>query len=419
MIKKLKKVQEYLEGDYKAEFMGRRSGEFYTGSMTIIEDGCAGTMYFDKGVVTGIAEGEPADGIQFGLSMPGRLWNEMPNFKRSFRMMSITYCLDPELKVFGDAIWQRTYMHTFGYVALLYSYVRDGITPFSDWPERDPDPAFNPGPYHVRGFYRCVNGVKVYYETNDAPDDRATIICLHTAGRESRQYHELFELFAGKYRCYALDMPGHGKSWPLPGNELIRTPEDFGKWIHDMTVELGVENPIYIGCSYAGGIVYHMAQEYGARAIMCMQGCDNTYLPDGNIRTAMFNHPASNPACGQIETSDTLMGRKTPQSRIDFIKWGVVGESGFIKQADYQVTNAFNASDKMDRITCPVRIMQGLDDVAYTYAKAKGSLDRLVNCKNKKLIPVEGSGHFICVENPELVARELDEMILQMEAEGI
>src|SRR5699024_3558396 len=111
----------------------------------------------------------------------------------------------------------------------------------------------------IQGFYITVNGVKIYCETNNGPEDGDTIIALHTAGRENRQYHEVMDLLADKHRIISFDMPAHGKSWPLPGNEVVDNHVDYGKWVWDVIQELGVENPILMECSMGGNIMYHMA----------------------------------------------------------------------------------------------------------------------------------------------------------------
>ena len=52
----------------------------------------------------------------------------------------------------------------------------------------------------ITGGYINVNGVKTYYETNNGPHNpKGTIIALHTAGRETRQYHGMMEYWADQY----------------------------------------------------------------------------------------------------------------------------------------------------------------------------------------------------------------------------
>lgn len=72
----------------------------------------------------------------------------------------------------------------------IYSYIREDKPLYYDIPERNSEPVAFPNSIDIiRGFYITVNGVKIYVETNDGPEDRPAIVCLHTAGRDNRQYH--------------------------------------------------------------------------------------------------------------------------------------------------------------------------------------------------------------------------------------
>ena len=47
----------------------------------------------------------------------------------------------------------------------------------------------------ITGGYIIVNGIKTYYETNNGPHNpKGTIVALHTAGRDCRQYHGMMDL---------------------------------------------------------------------------------------------------------------------------------------------------------------------------------------------------------------------------------
>lgn len=264
----------------------------------------------------------------------------------------------------------------------------------------------------IRGFYIKVNGVNIYCETNDGPKDNS-IICLHTAGRETRQYHEMMEILKDKYYMVSFDMPGHGKSWPLPGNEVVNNYHDYGKWIWDVIQELEIENPVIIGCSMGGNIVYHMAIEYPVRAICSMQGSDYTPTVNENI-LELLNHPYVSCQHSHLEFTECLIGSATSQERRDFIMWGVMSEIGKTKQGDLTQYNGFDVRDKMDQITCPVLIIQGLDDAIATGEMAEVAASRLVNAEKVIYKPIEDYGHFIIVENPELTAQYLDEFMLSL-----
>lgn len=266
----------------------------------------------------------------------------------------------------------------------------------------------------ITGFYVKVNGINIYCETNNAPDDRATIICLHTAGRENRQYHDMMNIFAGKYKMISFDMPAHGKSWPLPGNKVINNYKDYGKFVWSVIQELGVDNPIVIGCSMGGNIVYHIAQEYPVRAIVSMQGSDYTPTIDERI-LELLNHPYVSCQHSHLEFSECLIGKATTQERKDFILWGVMSEIGITKQGDLTQYNGFDVRDKMDKVTCPTLVIHGLDDQIATEEMAKATIARITNCKKLVYKPIPDYGHFILVENPEKVCEYMDEFIAQLD----
>jgi len=262
----------------------------------------------------------------------------------------------------------------------------------------------------IQGFYISVNGIKIYCETNNGPENGNVIICLHTAGRENRQYHDMMEILKDKYKMISFDMPAHGKSWPLPGNKVINNHVDYGKFVWAVIEELGVKDPIVIGCSMGGNIVYHLAQEYPVKAICSMQGADYTPSINEDI-LELLNHPYVNPQHSHLEFSECLIGKATSQERRDFILWGVLSEIGITKQGDLTQYNGFDVRDKMDQITCPVLVVQGLDDKIATGEMAEETISRLTNCDNLVYKPIPDYGHFILVENPELVSEYLDEFI--------
>ncbi|MGP6138648.1 MULTISPECIES: alpha/beta fold hydrolase [unclassified Jeotgalibaca] len=261
----------------------------------------------------------------------------------------------------------------------------------------------------VTGYYIKVNGVKIYCETNNGPGED-TIICLHTAGRDNRQYHDIMDNLSDKYNMISFDMPAHGKSWPLPGNEVVNTFQDYGKWIWDVVTELGVENPIIIGCSMGGNIVYHMAIEYPVKAIVSMQGAAHTDTINEKI-LELLNHPYVNPQHSHLEFSECLIGSATTQERRDFIMWGVMTEIGKTKQGDLTQYGSFDVRDRMSEIKCPVMVIQGLDDAIATGEMAEKTVAMLTNAERVEYKPIEDYGHFIIVENPELVSEYLDEFV--------
>jgi len=415
MIERLEKVKEYLNGPGAPLFLDYYAAEHYTGYITIKEDSEIGYLKLNKGHIDEVGLGDaPAGETVIGAGGAGRIWDHLKDYwQRSIQTVNVNFANDPEWGVVGPTLLNRQFNTVLSHVCRIYSYVRDGDAVFCDAPERDPSNPVDTDFSYVRGFYINVKGNKTYVETNDGPTDKGIIIALHTAGRECRQYHDLMKIFKNKYRIYAPDMPGHGKSMPYPGLKVVSSNEEYIKWIWDVTCALGVDRPIYIGCSMAGGITLYMAAEHpdAVRAVVCMQGNDDTAVGDPSGMIPLLGHPANNPAVTQRDFSDSMVGAKTSQARVDFIRWGVQTEIATLKKGDFSCCFFLDIKDRMPEVRCPVRMIEGTDDTIYTVKMAEGTIERLVNCPDKKLVVVEGYGHFIAVERPERVAEVIDELI--------
>jgi len=96
------------------------------------------------------------------------------------------------------------------------------------------------------------------------------LLCLHTAGSDTRQYRGLMndpDILA-RFRVISFDLPWHGKSSPPAGwhAETYRlTAQHYVQTILAVVDALGLAHPIVMGCSIGGRVVLHLALEYAER----------------------------------------------------------------------------------------------------------------------------------------------------------
>lgn len=263
----------------------------------------------------------------------------------------------------------------------------------------------------ITGHYIQVNGIKTYYESNDGPDEN-TLLCLHTAGRECRQYHGMMELLENKYRLVAPDIPAHGKSWPLPGNKAITDIDEYAKFIWDFAKALNITDCVIMGCSLGGNIVYKLAIEYEVKAIISLQGAD--YTPSiSEVSRLLMDHPHVSLQHSHIDFSNSLIGKDTGLKEREFIIWGVRQEISTAKKADLSMYNGFDVRNNMDKIRCPVLVFRGEDDWIVDKDAVSETVGRMVNAKvTIKTFP--GIGHFPAVERPEVVSKVVDEFMVSL-----
>lgn len=263
----------------------------------------------------------------------------------------------------------------------------------------------------ITGSYIMVKGIKTYYETNNGPTDKGTFVCLNTAGRDTRQYHGMMDIFADKHNMVAFDMPAHGKSWPLPGNKVINEYHAYGDFVWDFIETMKIKNPIVIGCSVGGNIVYYVAQKYPVKAIVSMQGSVHIKATANNTMLEMLDHPYCNPQYSHFDFTESQIGRNATPAARDFILWGVCQENGRTKKGVLTLYNNFDVREGLKNITCPVMVIRGEDDWNVPESICQEAMDGLVNAKKVVWKPIPGYGHFIIVEAPEVLCKAMEEFL--------
>ncbi|MDR7097454.1 alpha/beta fold hydrolase [Hydrogenophaga laconesensis] len=96
------------------------------------------------------------------------------------------------------------------------------------------------------------------------------LICLHTAGSDSRQYRGLMNdpAVTSRYRVIAFDLPWHGKSAPPEGfmDEAYRLDSDtYVETILAVARDMALDRPVVMGCSIGGRVVLHLLLRHAER----------------------------------------------------------------------------------------------------------------------------------------------------------
>ena len=161
-------------------------------------------------------------------------------------------------------------------------------------------------PITGRYAYLEVSGARnrVYFE--EAGEGRP-LLCLHTAGADSRQWrHLLYDTeVTGRWRVLAFDMPYHGRSTPPAGwweKEYLLTTETYARMIMAFVRALELEQPVVLGCSMGGAVVLELASRHatevsaviGLEAAGKIEGrfSDWTVMPDvdGSVGAASWTY---------------------------------------------------------------------------------------------------------------------------------
>ncbi len=229
------------------------------------------------------------------------------------------------------------------------------------------------------------------------------LLCLHTAGADSRQYRELLcdKEIGARWRIIAFDLPYHGRSTPPEGwweKEYLLTTEAYAATIMAFVRALGLEQPVVLGCSMAGAIVLDLARRYptevgvviGLEAASKIEGrfVDWSIQPDvnGSEMVATWTYG--------------LMAPQSPESSRRDVWWiysqggpGVYRGDTYFYSVDWDLRGR---EGEIDTSACPVYLLTGEYDYACTPAETAATAAAIPGARSATM---EGIGHFPMTEN--------------------
>lgn len=255
--------------------------------------------------------------------------------------------------------------------------------------------------HEVVGRYVNVDGVRTYYESI-GDNDSLTFLALHTAGRDCRQWQKFGDVVADEARLVALDLPGHGKSWPLPGNRCLTTMDEIASFMWRLRSAAHIKGPtVVIGCSMGGNVVYKLAADHPDEvvALVSLQGAD--YTPTQTpAALVLMDHPMVNPAYHFPDRNISLTGYRTPLPQREFVIWEVICYSSITIKSDLMAYTNFDFRSRMPEIHCPALLIRGKDDWIVSAEMVNETASRLTNARAVEVVMPEGVGHFAHLEQP-------------------
>jgi pimeloyl-ACP methyl ester carboxylesterase len=259
----------------------------------------------------------------------------------------------------------------------------------------------------ITGHYTSIDGTRAFY---DECGEGTPVVCVHTAGADSREYQYLLPLLAQRgYRALAPDLPGHSRSYPV-GWEPHRTINAHAEWVHRFAQEVcGERKPVVIGCSIGGCIAFDLAANHSADflAIVPMEG-----LAWGG---AILPFP------GELERPawSTAWKPFLEYAAVESLGKPTLAEPEKVKELWWQHQNAQQAGNgdiqgwashdvrkQLGDVRCPVLIIKGADDFWVPESMIRLSAELIGEPAEVEIL--QDIGHYPMFEDPEGLADLLD-----------
>lgn len=265
-----------------------------------------------------------------------------------------------------------------------------------------------------RYVYVVVRGTeyRVYFEQSGKG---IPLVCLHTAASDGRLWRHALndEEITRKYQVIAPDLPYHGKSLPPESVEWWKEEYKLTKgFLLDFQVEfsraLGLERPVYLGCSIGGKLAVDLALER-PDAFRAVIGLESGFSRAKMAPALDFhNHPRiSNQFRMQSMYGKTAPGN--PEKYRREIGWTYGQSAPPVSKGDlyYNFIDHDLSGDKargIDTSRVAVYLMAGEYDYANSPADTRVLAEQI---KGARFVEMKGLGHFPMSENFEVFKRYL------------
>jgi pimeloyl-ACP methyl ester carboxylesterase len=241
---------------------------------------------------------------------------------------------------------------------------------------------------------------RVYFEEAGSG---VPLLCLHTAGADSRQYRHLLNDadVTGRYRTIAFDMPYHGRSNPPDGWWLRKyrlTTASYITVIRAVWQALGLTRPVVIGCSMGGAIVLKLAADY-QRELRGIVGLESSAYAPGRYNEYL-HHPAIHG--GELVASYTygLCAPKSPEvnARENWWYYSQSGPGVYAGDVHYYSVDWDGREEikRIDTSLCKVSLLTGSYDYSCTPDMTREAARSI---PGSRVVIMEGMGHFPMIEN--------------------
>ncbi|MEM7466771.1 MAG: alpha/beta hydrolase [Pseudomonadota bacterium] len=255
-------------------------------------------------------------------------------------------------------------------------------------------------PEEIVGHYVNVKGTRTFYD-EIGPADGKPLVCIHTAGASSLEYHYILPLYAAHgFHAYALDLPGHSRSYPVKWQQH-RKIHDHAEFVYAFVQALGLENPVITGCSIGGDITFDYAVNHSNEmaAGMPMEGLGRS--PTFPLPSSLV-HPSWGPGWqDQMERAAVeSLNRECSEELIQELRWqhknaqvSAVGDLEGWAQHD--------VFSDLGKVECPMLVVRGEHD----FWVPKELIDESAAAIPKgEAVHLPRIGHYPMFEAPQLIA---------------
>ena len=257
--------------------------------------------------------------------------------------------------------------------------------------------------------YIVVHNQRIHYSEHRAAvgPERMPLVLVHGAGGTLYHWPPGLRRLA-QHDVFAIDLPGHGRS-AGPGREDIG---DYADFLQDWAEALGLPPFVLAGHSMGGGIALTFALRYPQRLrglALVATGARLRVHPD-----ILQGIRLDKEGVGE-QLVDWVHGhRASPAQRRQYLRHFMATDTD-VMYGDWLACDRFDVMQQLTDIHLPALIIAGSQDRMTPVKYAAFMADSLPDAD---LTVIEGAGHMIMLEQPELVVGAITGFLERLQRTG-
>jgi pimeloyl-ACP methyl ester carboxylesterase len=227
------------------------------------------------------------------------------------------------------------------------------------------------------------------------------MLLVHGAGGSSRHWLPMLSQLNSALYPIAVDLPGHGETSGTVSNSV----EVVAEFLDNFLTALNITQPIYyVGQSLGGliGLQFALSYPQRVRRQVLMTTSANIKLHPDFLNSALSGE-------WDLATLRQSFADEVPESSKELVLNEFKHTRLSLCAEDFMGINQIDLSEAIASIKIPTLIITAADDVIISPRKGKLLLKQLPNAR---LIDIPGAGHYLQVEKPTEVAREIEGFLL-------
>jgi pimeloyl-ACP methyl ester carboxylesterase len=231
--------------------------------------------------------------------------------------------------------------------------------------------------------------------------DRKTLVFIHGSGGDHTNWLRQYTLLKNAFNIAALDLPGHGRS-EGPGEQEVGA---YVEWVKKILDGLKIVNPVLIGHSLGAAICLSFVIRYDTAAAAVVPVAGGVKMPVNPVILEGFKQdPAA--VIGMIAKFSVAKQNRDKFSSL--IAESLLRIDPEILYGDFSACNSLDITEAVSGIRIPALVICGAED-----KMTPPSLSQFIgdHIPGARLTVIEGTGHYVMMENPEAFNAALTDFV--------